>query len=90
MKAFAEDGNLVIHSRDLVRLWLAVERGDLTQEQARELLLGAAGVFLCELIEPTVAIESPTATEPRYGEPATRTDCGPNERGGHAVGSSVA
>ena len=43
--AFEEDGNLVVDTRDLLRLWLAVQRGDVSQESARQLLLEARGIF---------------------------------------------
>lgn len=42
---FGELGGLVIDTRDLLRLWLAVEDNLVTASEARGMLNGATGVF---------------------------------------------
>ncbi len=45
LEQFVESNGLVIDTADLLRLWLMVQRGDLKNEQARQLLWEARGVF---------------------------------------------
>jgi hypothetical protein len=46
IEIFADVGGLIIDSRDLLRLLLSVNRGDLTPETARTLLRDARGLFV--------------------------------------------
>jgi hypothetical protein len=45
LAAFAESPGLVIDTRDLLRLWLAVQRGDIDPSTARSLLKSSSGLF---------------------------------------------
>jgi hypothetical protein len=45
LAAFAEDAGLVIDTRDLLRLWLAVQSSQLPPDDARHLLTDAVGLF---------------------------------------------
>jgi hypothetical protein len=45
VEAFAEAGGLVVDTRDLLRLWLAVQRGEISPGEARDTLQKATGVF---------------------------------------------
>jgi hypothetical protein len=45
LKTFADAGGLVIDTRDLLRLWLAVQAGSVTSSEAQSRLMGATGRF---------------------------------------------
>lgn len=53
VELFAEGGGLVIDTRDLFRLRVAVESGELTPEAARDLLKSTTGVLDYPTAEPT-------------------------------------
>jgi hypothetical protein len=64
-EAFGDGGGLIIDTRDLLRLWLAVEAGTVSPEEARTSLVTSRGRF---------ELEGATAAEAAGPTAATRSD----------------